>query len=206
MVWLTPSAVQQAAKPGPLKTAWYGFRGMIGPLNRFFPASQKARIRFDSSIYSLTNAPFDLGIPTATNADGMRAWIISSPSLASVRTQLKTLPADALLGSPRMQTGDGIRSQMSIGSTMIVDGKLVPVGLTVDLFPKVSKNSLRLFVSVVDSRTEQSAIKTNFAVACAATVPDAGALVIDAGDAGEKHHWFVLSPVLVDTNGVPLKH
>jgi len=30
MVWLTPAAVQEAAKPGPLKTAWYRFRRMIG--------------------------------------------------------------------------------------------------------------------------------------------------------------------------------
>ena len=206
MVWLTPAAVQEAAKPGPLKTAWYRFRRMIGPLNRLLPASQKARLRFDSSIYSLTNAPFDLGAPTATSTNGMCAWIIPPSSLQSFRAQLKSLPPDALLGSPRMQTSDGIRSQMSIGSSIVVGGKIVPVGLIVDLFPKISKNSIRLVVSVVDSQTEASSIKTNFAVGCAATVPDGGALVIDAGGAGEGRHWMVLSPVLVDATGVPLKH
>ena len=120
MVWLTPAAVQEAAKPGPLKTAWYRLRGMIGPLNRFLSSGPKARIRFDSSIYSLTNAPFDLGASTATNADGMRAWIIDFASLQSLRNQLKTVPAEASLGSPRMLTTDGVRSQMSIGSTIIV--------------------------------------------------------------------------------------
>jgi hypothetical protein len=65
---------------------------------------------------------------------------------------------------------------------------------------------VKLVVSVVDSQSDASSIKTNFAVACSATVPDTGALVIDTGTAGEKHHWILLSPMLVDATGKPIKH
>jgi hypothetical protein len=207
MTWLTPAAVQQAAKPGALKAAWYRFRWMIGSLNRFLPASKKAQLLFSAKIYLFINSPFDLDVPAAaTNADGSRAWIIPSSSLQSLDARLKLLPPSALLSNPRTQVSDGIRSQMSVGSTMIVDGKIVPVGLTMDLFPKISKNAVSIVVSVVDSQNDASSIKTNFAVACAATVPDSGALVIDAGGTGGNHYWLVLSPVLVDATGKPIKH
>ena len=85
------------------------------------------------------------------------------------------------------------------------------VGLTVDLIPKVSGDSFKLLIGVTDTEINAVAssaspsIKTNFAISCRASIPNAGALVIDGGKSSEKHYWLLLMPTLIDATGKPIK-
>ena len=56
--------------------------------------------------------------------------------------------------------------------------------------------------------TGQPGDKTNFLFACRMLVPDGGAVVIDCGRTSSAEHtnkWLLISPVLVDARGIPLK-
>jgi hypothetical protein len=214
MTWLTPAQMAQAKQPGPLMRLKYRLEGIIGPFRRFLRQKPKALVFIASDIFTLPSASsgqIDLGVPASTNIDGMRAWILLPDKLTSFRKRLKAMTDRAPVSSPRMSTADGVQSQMSVGNTVSVGGVPVLAGLTVDLIPKVAGDDLKLLVGVTDTETNANpsanppSIKTNLAVACRTSVPNAGALVIDSGKSGEKHYWLVLQPILIDAAGKPIK-
>ena len=100
---------------------------------------------------------------------------------------------------------------MSVGNTFNIGGVPVLAGLTVDLKPRVSGDLFKLLINVTDTGTNldnssaSPSVKTNLAIACRASIPNGGALVIDSGKKGEKHYWLVLAPALIDATGKPVK-
>ena len=214
MLWLTPAQMARAKQPRPLTRLKNRLEWVISPFRRFFHRRPKAMLLFDARIYNLSDASADkiqLGQPSSTNADGALAWILSASELSSFRDQLKAMPGLSLVNSPVIQTAEGVSAQLQTGNTVKVGGSFVMVGLTVDLIPKVSGNSYKLLIGVTDTETNAVApsaspsIKTNFAMSCRASIPNAGALVIDGGKSGEKHYWLLLMPTLIDTTGKPIK-
>src|ERR1700722_10640229 len=114
MTWLTPAQMSQAKQVGPFIRLKYQLKSWIGPFARFFVNRKKSLIQLNSNIFRLSTASadqIDLGAPTSTNADGMRAWILSSKDLSSFQQHLKAVPDATLMNSPRMLTSDGISSQ-----------------------------------------------------------------------------------------------
>jgi hypothetical protein len=212
--WLTPAQMAEAKQIGPLTRLKYKLEGLMGPLRRVFQRKPKALLNFNSSIWKLSadsTAQIDLGAPISTNADGTRAWILSAKELDAFRKRVKGLPDASPVIGPSMTTVDGMQCQVQSGNTMKVGGAFVTVGLTVDLVPKVSGDTFNLEIGFMDTETNASAsaastpIKTNFAVACRAAVPNASTLLIGVANTEGKHYWLVLTPVLVDAAGKLIK-
>ncbi len=213
MVWLTPAELQQASQQGVISRLKYRLAVALGPLNRFIFHRKKDFVHIDSSILALSSASsakINLGAPMTTNPGGARAWILSPEELNSFTNQLNALPDHAHVSKPRIDTVDGVRSQMSVGNRVRVGNDYAQIGLLVDIIPKVANGKIKLIVGVTDTEHPESdslsAVKTNLAVACRVIVPDAGAVVIDGGGTGESHYWLVISPVIVDATGKPIKH
>jgi hypothetical protein len=218
MTWLTPAELQQASEPGLMSRIKYRLAVALGPLNRFILRSKKSLIHIDSSILALSSAAsekINLGVPLTTTSGGARAWILSPEQMSSFTNQLNEMNYAAAVSKPRIDTADGVRSRMVIGGTTIVGNDHAQSGqgaLTIDVVPKVANGNLKLLLGVTDTEVQAAStggvvsVKTNLAVACRVTVPNAGAVVIDGGATGEKHYWLVLSPVLVDASGKPIKH
>src|SRR5580704_3180170 len=214
IAWLTPAQMAQAKGGGRLANLEQRFQWLINPFHRLFHRGPKALLLFDSSILDISaasGAQLSLGAPVSTNADGMHAWILSPPELNSFLKRLKETPNISTVSRPRISTADGVQSKMSVGNTILVGGALSLVGLSMDLTPKVSGDTFKLLVEVTDTETNTAvspgllSFKTNFTIACRATIPNGGALVVDAGNSGTNHYWLVLTPQLMDAAGKPIK-
>jgi type II secretory pathway component GspD/PulD (secretin) len=153
-------------------------------------------------IHPSSNAEtFGLAAPTTTNANGMRAWILGATESRALQQRLKTNSAASLLGSPGIATFNGFPARVVVGSAAPTVG--VPgTGVTIDLIPKVVSGSVKLTVSAASievagpSRNAPS-VKTNFAAACQAVIPNGGSLVLDGGpppDGGDNRYWLIVSP------------
>lgn len=144
----------------------------------------------------------------------MRAWILSPAELSAFRQRLKTIPDASLLGRLRAQTAAGTSAQTFVGGTALVAGKNVPIGLTLDVAPKMRSGSIQLLLgvtsteSVASPSTHPPALSTNLAVACRVLLPNSGALVVSVGNPGdprETNYWLIISPTAVDARGQPIK-
>jgi hypothetical protein len=173
------------------------------------------QILIDSRLLTLPAAAADqtgLGAPTATNTDGMRAWILSPAELNSFLQRLDTIPDASLLARPRAQTATGTSAGFFSGKTALVAGKSVPIGLTLDCSPKVRSGSIQLLLgvtsteSVVSSSVNAVALSTNLALACRVVLPNNGGLVVAGGNQGDlTNHWLILFPTAFDAHGRLLK-
>ncbi len=210
IVWLKPTDLNRPRQSTILTRLKFNVARLVWPVaGRFWP--HKTSIRIDASCLTLSAAAGEqtgLGVPFATNADGLRIWVLSPDELASFQRHLKDLPGASLISGPRsrIQTANGIQAEMSVGG---------PTNrLAIDLLPRVVSSSIRLTIGA--TATEWGAppfgkaalVKTNFAAACRALVPNAGGLVMAATntkDDSENAWWFIASPVKVDAQGNPIK-
>lgn len=209
--WMTPAQMNFAATGGVLGRVKTRLEWLIHPFRRYIQRKPRAEIMLNATFYSLpadsTNS-FDLGAAASINADGKRAWILPDTELPSFRKRLESTRGVTPLSSPRMTTVDGMRSEMSIGNTIPIGGTMSFVGLSIDLFPRISKDNLNLLIAATSTETNSShppILRTNLSLACRASVPDAGALVLDAGNSGTNHYWLLLAPSLIDPAGNPIK-
>ena len=188
---------------------------LTAPLWRRYWGTQP-QILVDSRLLTLSAAAAaqtGLGAPVATNSDGVHAWILSPAELRPFLQRLKTTPDASLLSRPRLQTASGTKGQVFIGGTVSVAGTNTPVGVTLDLIPKIISGSIRLTFAVTATEigtpsSQADAVRTNLAVACRVLLPNAGGLVVECGntlDARGKSHWLIISPTAVDAWGKPTK-
>jgi hypothetical protein len=224
--WMTSEQITQAMTPGPLTILSYRVQRMLGPLMRYYH-STRPNIVITSEF--VTASPdeageFGLGAPAATNANGLCVWILSSKQMASFSKALKTRSVISIL---RIQTADGTQAAISMGlgnpnpmpTLRLSRGQSTPaapsVGRTgIDILPKISADGVNLLLSAISAEADpqttpgSAGIRTNFFAACRVLVPDAGGLVLDCGDSGggsETNYWLIVSPVLVDARGMPIK-
>ena len=148
VVWLTSANLTRSGQTGL-------FTGLKQKVARLMPQFvwrfwwSQPQINIDSNLLTIPAEAAKrtgLGASAATNAGGMRAWILSPAQLKTFRQQLKTLSGVESLGSPRVTILDGRQVRVSVGSPVQVAGKVTPVGLTVDLTPKVVSGAIRLIV------------------------------------------------------------
>jgi len=216
VVWLTYGELARIKQGGLLARIKDKLMQWTAPLWKSYWNSQP-QILIDSSLLRFPAAASDqtdLGASVATNTDGMRAWILSPAELSAFRQRLNSIPDASLLSRPRVQSAAGTSAQSFVGSTARLAGKNVPIGLTLDLAPKVRSGSLQLFLGVtstemiVSPSANTSVLSTNFALACRVLLPNSGGLVVASGNAGHSHgtnYWLILSPTAVDARGNPLK-
>jgi hypothetical protein len=200
IVWMSPAEVAQAVKGGMLRRMKYWVIRQTAPLLRYYHP-QHPSIIVDASVLKFSaqaSGRNGLGVPISTNADGMRAWILSPTELKDLQTQFKTNDGITVMYRPRIQTRDGMPAILSPGN------------LTLNLFPKVVSGSVKMILSVTSPTAFPltPAVQTNLISACAVLTPNGGALVLDAGKAMDTNggsYWFILSPVVVDARGNPIK-
>lgn len=209
--WLTPAQLAEAANGGFLGRVKARLRWVITPFRRFFRPKVRTLLTFKANFFALPAGSvnsFDLGTNAPVSSDGKRAWILSESELASFQDRLKNTRDVTRVSSPTMSTVDGVRSRMSIGNTVPVGGTMAFVGLSVDLFPKLKGESFKLLIGATSTATNTSSppiLVTNFSIGCQASIPNSGALVIDAGNSGTNHYLMVFLPQLTDANGKPIK-
>ena len=204
VVWLAQSDLQA----GRFETLKYTLMRWTAPLWRGY-WSRQPLVLVNSTMLATPAAfhtQFGLGLPAETNADGLQVWTLSAAEFKSLRQQLETLPDEIKLGSPRVQTAAGVWSSVS----MLNAGS----GLTVTLQAKTHGNSWTLTTGAILTEPGQSAstngllLHTNFAAACRATIPNAGALVIQSAnriEAAGTNYWLIVSPVAIDAQGKPIQ-
>ena len=217
VVWLTSTDLNQSGRAGL-------FTGLKQKVARLVPQFvwrfwwNRPQINIDSSLLIIPAAaaePTGLSAPAATNASGMRAWILSPAELNAFRQQLKTLSDVENLGvPPHVTIFDDRPTRWRVNKPVQVAGKVTPVGLAVDLMPKVVSGAIRLIVGATSTEAVTSApdnvttIRTNLAAACRVFLPNAGGLVVNCGTtnaAGGKSYWLIVSPTAVDARGNPIK-
>jgi hypothetical protein len=211
--WLTPAQAVQANHPGPLTQLKYKLIRLAGPLMRHFP-SHRPSIMITAYIFTV---PAKLGetvpdAPRVANSEGANAWILSPVELFSYQQRLKANPDVSLLFSPRIMTSSGVQARFSIGQS--VPGYASNIGITLDAAATASSGSINLLVNATDTQlagpvmVSGTTVETNLSTACRARLPDAGGLVITcrkAGTSNGTNYWLIISPMLVDATGKPLK-
>jgi hypothetical protein len=214
-VWMTPAQMAQATHPGPLTQLKYKLIRLAGPLMRYYHRN-RPNIVISSNIITISSpsAPAALGAPFITNAAGMSAWILSPAELLTFRQALKTNTSVTMLSSPRILTASGGMARAVIGQSITLSsGGATNVGITLDTVTTASSGSVKMLLGA--SSTElaghfiANGLKTNFTAACRVLLPDAGALVINCRNAdatNPTNYWLIVSPVLVDATGKPIKH
>ena len=216
LVWLTPGELARINQGGPLGRIKDKLMQWTAPLWKSY-WNRQPQILIDSSLLKLSAASADqtgLGAAVATNSDGMRAWILSPAELSTLQQRLKAISDASFLARPRAQTAAGTRARTFFGNTVLVAGKNVPIGLTLDVAPKVRSGSIQLLVGFTSTESAPSplanaaALSTNLAVACRVLLPNSGGLVVAGGNAGDPrgtNYWLIIRPTAVDARGNPTK-
>jgi hypothetical protein len=216
--WMTPAQMAQASRPGSLTQLKYKAMRLAGPLMRFYH-SHRPNIHIAVNVFTASpiagqTDPDTLGL---TNADGTRAWILALQELSVFQQRFKTNSSVHLVSGMNIQTRDGMSASVAMGSRFSVNaatGTWTNIGTSIDALPKTSAGSINLLIHASStelsgvSTTNGPVIKTNFSAACRVLLPDAGALVLNCRNADPSNptnYWLIVSPVLVDATGKPIK-
>jgi len=216
LVWLTVGELARTKEGSPFRRMKDKLMGWTAAHWKSFWSS-RPQILIDSRLLTLSKAAADqtdLGAPVATNSDGASAWILSPAELSAFLQRLKTIPDASLVSRPRAQTAAGTSANVFFGETRLVSGTNLPIGLTLDVTPKVRYGSIQLlfgftstaFVSSPPANTP--AVSTNLAVACRVLLPNSGGLVVAGSNpsyAQGTNYWLILSPTAVGARGNPIK-
>jgi hypothetical protein len=218
--WLNPAQFGPQVRPGRIKLVYYKVLSFTATLWQRF-RKPKTQIHIASKMLALRGVSPDqlgMGTPASTNENGMQAWILSPAALDSLSERLRKMDGVEILGSPAVLTVDGMRAQVQIGKSYMISpppAVFVPIGMVVDVNPKVSAHEFRLTVQALHTQTAQTAergesivIRTNLSAACSVNVPNTGGLVITGPptrDPNKTNYWFILSPTAVDPAGNAIK-
>jgi hypothetical protein len=213
VTWLTPAQMAQAKQTGPLTRLKYRLAWIINPLKRLIRGHREPQLLLEAHIWEIpgSNATqMELGQPISTNNNGMKAWLLSPARTDSLQKRFKSMSGAHAISSPRVTTADGVPSIMMVGNTLPGAGATTLFeGLTVDLAPHISGDTVKMLIGVTDTETNAGSpalsLITNLDVACRASIRDSDALIIDGGGAGEKHYWLTLKPVMIDATGKLIK-
>jgi hypothetical protein len=216
LVWLTAGELARTKQGSPFRRMKDKLMGWTAAHWKSFWSS-RPQILIDSRLLTLSKAAADqtdLGAPVATNSDGARAWILSPAELSGLLQRLKTMPDASLLSRPRAQTAASTSANVFFGETRLVSGTNFPIGLTLDVTPKVRSGSIQVLIGftstafVLSPPANAPAVSTNLAVACRVMLPNSGGLVVagsNASHAQGTNYWLILSPTAVGARGNPIK-
>jgi len=142
---------------------------------------------------------FSLAHPMAAQSNGLRVWLLPDPELDQLRRQLKNDEANRFVNSARISTADEIAASLFTGETIVVKGSTNSVGLGVEVFPRVQRDSTDLTARILFSEavtnlhlagleatsTAGISILTNLDVAARFQIPETGGVfLVNSGRAG----------------------
>ena len=203
VIWLTPAELARSTQPGPLTTFKQKVRNLAGPLWQRVRRTPP-QITISASLLTISSTAAErigLGSPATTNANAMRAWILTATESTELQRQLKTNSGAILLGNASVMTLNRGQTRVVVGNRGAMVGT-PRTAATVDLMPRVISGAVKVTIaatsieSVVPPRNVQS-VKTNFAVACQAVIPNDGSLILDSGsptDGSTNGCWLIVSP------------
>ncbi|HEX3797315.1 MAG TPA: hypothetical protein VH413_01335 [Verrucomicrobiae bacterium] len=205
IVWLTGPEFHQAYDGG-----WRRIEGKL-PLwilrlwSRFTP--KQPGISVKASLFTLSSPIelLDLGAAITTNANGTRAWILSSAQAKTLIDRVER--TDHVDGMEHLEiiTAAGSSAQIQSVTTSNFGGKPVSIGPIISICPRVSGKDINLLTEVYISgwslppSNTAPAPELKFDAACRAIVPKGGALVLLGGtdkDIKDGTHLCILSSQL----------
>ena len=212
--WLTPAEIVRANRAGPITQLEWKLLRVIGPLGNIF-RSQTINIGLDVTYISLASEWARQFTPAgfaATNIDRVSAWILTKDEVADCIRRLQTSQSPASVSECRIITGDGGQARLYQGGARVIGGTNIPIGLTIDVLPKIETGSLKLVlaatsIDAVESRHQGSPeVRTNLAAACQSFIPNDGALMLARTDPEEgRAYWLIIRAAAVDAKGKPRK-
>jgi hypothetical protein len=206
LTWLTPAELARVTQPGLITRFKNRLMNATAPFWRWY-RNRKPRVHVTISLRTQDSWAVNqtgLGRPVATNATGMRAWILTSAELGAWRNTLKSVPGSYSLGAG-IQTVDGAQAAMVLN-----DSSKAGSNWTIKLAPKAGSDSIMLVIGITltgfasSSPGKPGVGVTNFAAACQAAIPIGGGLVIDGGSANHRTgeaYWFIFSPTAIAARG-----
>lgn len=222
VVWLPSSQLNRPAKSALFARFKFRLAILVWPVMHNYWHG-RPNINIDTDVLTFSAAAADqtgLGAPDATNADGLRIWLVSQTELAAFKKNVAALPGAKTVSRSILHTGDGGRANVQEGGPAIIGRQSSPSTnssnlnhFSVTLTPKIASTSIRLTIGVLATEEtispgSRSAVKTNLAAACRILAPKAGAVIIDGGkakDGSGNSYWLIASPTAVDSNGNPVK-
>jgi hypothetical protein len=211
---LTPAGRDRLTRPGALTKFKWKLKRLTAPILHHIWKGQPI-VGIESQLFAVPPAQagsIELPRPATTTADGERAWVLSPSDLKALRQRLQALPGATLLGSPSIHTIGGGSAQLSSVKSVYVPWKSASVGLTIDVAPNVTGNSVRLIVSAVSTEVlpptnpASTTTRTNFAINYQAWMHSQSGLVVDTGKARDSQgngYWFIVLPTVIDEFGRP---
>jgi hypothetical protein len=148
--------------------------------------------------------------PAFADANGLKIWLLSQSEINTLNRNLRQEPGPEILYMPRIITADGMQAQLTAGSTFPIRGFPVPVGLSIDFFPRLRPNGMDMtsiisLTEVITNQVSRAAeapatgaldIQTDFKVVCRMQVPKGlGAFLLQGppAAANQKRIGVVLS-------------
>jgi hypothetical protein len=212
VVWLTPADAKRLIQPGKFTRLKWRLMELTAPvLGRLWrPESQ---IRIQSRLLGLPPTAAEitgLPAPIATNSEGARVWILSPPGQKAFLQTAQNLPGVSFIGSPSLVTGSDTPASLSMTANVSYAGKSFPVGVKLDLTPKIVRKSVRLILAVTSTSTSAALdtnsppiINTNLNIVCQTWLGNRCGLVVEGKtrDTRSNGCWLVLVPTIVDSKG-----
>jgi len=212
VVWLTPTEAQHLIQPGKLTRLKWRLMNLTAPvLGRLW--RPEAEIHIESRMLGLPPTAAEitgLPAPIATNADGARVWILSPPGQKAFLQTAQHLPGVSFIGSPSLVTGSDTPANLSMTANVSYAGKSFPVGVKLELTPKIVRKSVRLILAVTSTSASAAPdtnsppiISTNLNVVCQTWLGNRCGLVVEGKtrDTRSNGCWLVLVPTIVDAKG-----
>ncbi len=85
-----------------------------------------------------------LGAAQFAETNGLQVWIVGESKLSRLRNRLERVPANDMVAFARVDTAEGLQTQLFTGGTVYVQGAQLNVGFTVDFLPRVRRDSIDL--------------------------------------------------------------
>jgi hypothetical protein len=220
IVLISPAEAARATTPRPFAQLRYKIRQFIYPVWRHFQRRLQSVIINGTvlALPPLTAEQTGLGPPAATNANGLRAWVVPAGELDTIKARLKAIPGCDADEPHSVYAANGFPASMSFHSKVQVhtgapgpDMHIVVASSVLDLevTPTVRPGSLSLVIGASDCifRYVPQTVVTNFEAAFKATLPPSGAVVLCDElhtNEGGKLEWLLLSATSLDTHGKPI--
>ncbi len=205
LVWLTPAQLAQVSKPGLWTKLKSSLRNRVRPLLPYFRRS-RPNIVVGTELWWRTDEEARRETPPrpalSTNAEGVLVWELSPAELARLRTQSHPIPMNSLVAP------SGVRGVLSVPGGLTRDGVLI---VRCDVTASYLSGSIRLLLGVTPNPLpppppgQAGPKRSNFDLACRASFPNGGALLIEEpGPANGTNYWLLVSATAIDARGNPL--
>jgi hypothetical protein len=209
-VWLDQSQFARQTRPGRLKTLYFKIVRITAPIWQRF-RRPKTNILIDSKIMAVHGASTsDLGVGAAmaTNKSGVQIWMLSPSELHDLRQRLKTAQGIDLVNAPRIVDVDGMTASIFVGQSL--PHTSAPVGVTIDVTPKIAIHQLQLAINALYTEQNDSPtipLRTNLSAAFRVRLSNAGGLLIStpiSRDLNRTNYWLILESTAIDGRGKPI--